>query len=514
MSLLSYSIFTILTLFIFSILSFAISPQILKIVSKRPNPSSFISTQNLLRQRRLQIDSNQIEAESIVNQSPYKNEQSSGQFFYPNIYGLPVALGSKKNKATLLLDTGSSWTWIPSGNNYQCSNSSTCNFTDISTSYSSYNGNVSGQIAFDTLTVGSLVIPNSSFIIANSFSSISIYNEFSYPVYNGVLGLGFQSDTSYLNIVDTLYNNNNITNDLFSLYVTGNPYLQEQNSVLYFGGYDTSLMTTGDINYINLVQNASSWTFEFTEYQMGSWGRYNSTLNQATVVSGSQFIGLPQSDFNNLYSQFQNKFNCTFDINNNLACQCPYGNISNFQNISLVVSDNLILSIPTWAYIIYNPSLFYNIMIGANDSMAHDNEISEYFYEEEAGPYGGYLGPYYSYGSLINYGDYCQILLEPTNDTTWILGTPFLQNYYTIFSKGDKNLGFALAYQPDLEFYVVIDNDSSMATWWIYVLGIPIFVVIIGIMIKQFCTKKKKTEVDNNNPDLQNALWHANNRNL
>ena len=498
----------------------------LRIKSKTPSLRYTKFANNRQLQSTINLTLN-FEASSILPETSEEGEEYQDEYF-SNIYGIQSYIGTPNISTSLLLDTGSSWTWVPLYNlnytddsEYRCINSTTCSNTTAYINYSNYQGLIQGWVVTDVMTIDSATFDNFTFLYADNYEYESIYDLPYYPVYDGVLGLGLNSNSSYLSLLDFLYQNGNISEYYFSLYVEGNPYSNIQSSFVDFGNYDEEFIyQNSSFQYIPLVEGAEDWSIEFTNYSLGNIGTYQPTYGQAVVASGSQYIGVPSSDFDNIYDQFgNNQINCNY-FNSKFLCQCKYGNISGFPNISLTTSTGFQLSIPSWAYIIYIPyesykNLFLSIDFAQNNEEGQEEEgeeeegegeSNEYeeiedFYDQY-GPYGGYMGPYYPYPSIgsLTPGDFCQVLIQPSNVSSnnsnmtnrWILGTPFLQNYYTLFFKQNSSLGFAQANQTLLKFFKPIAENSIKETKsaiWAIILSISgslLIIILIVVVVKHY----------------------------
>ena len=503
----------------------------LRIKSSRPSLHSTKFVNNLQLQSKINLNLD-FEASSKL---PETDEEENGEEYqdeeyFSNIYGIETYIGTPNISTSLLLETGSSWTWVPLYNfsesddaEYRCINSTTCSNTTAYINYTNYEGLVQGWVVTDVMKIDSTTFDNFTFLYADYYEYESTYDSFFYPIYGGVLGLGLNSNSSYPSLLDSLCQNGNISECYFSLFVEGNPYSTIQNSWVNFGNYDKEFIyQNSSFEYIPLIDGAEDWSFEITNYGLGNIGTYQPTIGQALIASGSQYIGMPSSDFENIYSQFKdNEINCNY-VYPTFLCQCKYGNISGFPNISLTTPSGFQLSIPSWAYIIYTPYESYSSFLFSNKESQEGEEegeggegeetnlYEEYedFYEEN-GPYGGYLGPYYPYPSIryLTPGDLCQVLIQPSNSSNvtngWILGTPFLQNYYTIFSKQNQSLGFIQANQTLLEFFTPIpmveNTKETTAAIWGIILGVIGSLLVILLIIAVVKNYNKANAIENKN---------------
>ncbi|KAI5834837.1 acid protease [Schizophyllum commune Tattone D] len=163
------------------------------------------------------------------------------------IYIAEVGVGSPPTTYNLIVDTGSSNTWVGAVTAYEPTSSSQSTGDIVQVTYGS--GFFIGLEYIDTVTLtDELVIPEQSIgaaFLASGFSP-----------YDGILGIGpteltsgtlLTSSEEIPTVTDNLYNNGVISD--WSVGISFAPTTSEevQNGVLTFGGVDDSLYT-GDIN--------------------------------------------------------------------------------------------------------------------------------------------------------------------------------------------------------------------------------------------------------------------------
>ncbi|KAG2032182.1 aspartic peptidase domain-containing protein [Suillus americanus] len=167
------------------------------------------------------------------------------------IYTADIGVGSPPTYYTLLVDTGSSNTWIGANKPYQ--QTATSHDTG-GTFYVTYGDNsyVSGEEYTDTITLNSdLVIDNQSIGVASEDSGMGDIN--------GILGLGpvdlTQSTVSsayeVATVTDNLYAQKKISSEVLGVFFAP-ASSDDSGGELTFGGYDASKIT-GDISFASIT---------------------------------------------------------------------------------------------------------------------------------------------------------------------------------------------------------------------------------------------------------------------
>ncbi|EIM81431.1 family A1 protease [Stereum hirsutum FP-91666 SS1] len=197
-------------------------------------------------------------------------------------YTTSVGVGSPPTQYTLLIDTGSSNTWVGAGKAYVKTSTSKSTGQKVNVSYGS--GSFSGTEYTDTVTLGSdLVIQNQSIGVASTAQGFSDVD--------GILGIGPVDLTS-----GTVANNQpvpTVTDNLFSqgtisvesIGISYEPTTTSSegtmNGELTFGGVDSG-KTTGDVNYVPITSTSPASNY---------WGIDQSiTYNDATILESTAGI--------------------------------------------------------------------------------------------------------------------------------------------------------------------------------------------------------------------------------
>ncbi|KAG2351161.1 aspartic peptidase domain-containing protein [Suillus spraguei] len=171
-------------------------------------------------------------------------------------YTAQVGVGSPETQYTLLIDTGSSNTWVGAKTSYKVTDTSMDTGQPVSVNYGS--GRFSGEQYLDTVTLSDFVITKQSIGSANmsqGFDNIQI---------DGILGLGPTDLTrntvsgvdSVPTVIDNLYSTGVIDTEALGVYFVPGGGAGE----LTFGGFDSS-KTTSTVNYVPLTTTSPSSTY-------------------------------------------------------------------------------------------------------------------------------------------------------------------------------------------------------------------------------------------------------------
>ncbi|KAG6329087.1 hypothetical protein ID866_10002 [Astraeus odoratus] len=173
-----------------------------------------------------------------------------------NSYVASVGVGSPPTYYNLVVDTGSSNTWIGAGQPYSPTSSSQDTGDTVSASYGS--GSFSGKEYIDTVTLGSgLTIDQQSIGVASTSSG--------FDGVDGILGIGpvgLTKDTLYPDlsaeiptVTDNLYNQDTIFVEIVGISFEPTTSQSDMNGELSFGGVDPSKFV-GEISYVPITSTS------------------------------------------------------------------------------------------------------------------------------------------------------------------------------------------------------------------------------------------------------------------
>ncbi|XP_016976346.2 cathepsin D [Drosophila rhopaloa] len=332
-----------------------------------------------------------------------RNETKEGDTFrmalqtHKNLeyYGT-ISMGTPRQNFSVIFDTGSSNTWLPSINcpksNSACQNHRRYD----STRSSSYipdgrnftlrygSGRVVGYLSRDTLHLAGADLPGlifgeSLFLQHFAFNSVR---------FDGLVGLGlgalaWPNTTPFLELMCT---KRLIEECIFSVY------LRQQSDdflggELLFGGID-QLKFQGNLHYVP-ISLSNSWSLEITittveTKQIG--GRINGILD-----TGTSLVLMPQETYDNLIKALSAKLQDGYNV---LTCRRE--------------------SLPD-----------INIVIGGKVFPLTSND--------------------YLIELTLNRKKICVLAIAPIKMNFWVLGDIFLVRYYTVYDATNKRIGLAKA---------------------------------------------------------------------
>ncbi|GJE88426.1 acid protease [Phanerochaete sordida] len=169
-------------------------------------------------------------------------------------YTANVGVGSPATQYTLLIDTGSSNTWVGADKKYAKTSTSKSTGHQVNVSYGS--GSFTGTEYTDTVTLGpSLVIKNQSIGVASSAQG--------FQGVDGILGVGptdlTQGTVSGQNlvptVVDNLFSQGAIATDTLGIFYQPTTKEGAINGELTFGGVDQSKIK-GDLTYVPITDTS------------------------------------------------------------------------------------------------------------------------------------------------------------------------------------------------------------------------------------------------------------------
>ncbi|KIL59248.1 hypothetical protein M378DRAFT_14952 [Amanita muscaria Koide BX008] len=192
-------------------------------------------------------------------------------------YMANVGVGTPPTYYSLIVDTGSSNTWVGATKAYVKTSSSVATGDTVAVTYGS--GSFSGNEYYDTVTIGSLVIPNQSIGVATTSTG--------FAGTDGIIGIGPvdltvgtlspDTNTPIPTVTDNAYAQGSLTADQIGISFEPTTSTSVQNGELTWGGVD-STKYTGSITYTPVTT-----TFPASYY----WGINESITYGTTTVLAS-----------------------------------------------------------------------------------------------------------------------------------------------------------------------------------------------------------------------------------
>ncbi|KAG1738545.1 acid protease [Suillus lakei] len=321
-------------------------------------------------------------------------------------YTTSVGVGSPATYYNMIVDTGSSNTFVGTGKKYVRSSTSVPTGQDVNVTYGS--GFFTGAEYYDTVTLGpGLVITNQS--IGNALRSARFQGV------DGIIGVGPVNLThgtlspDIHAFIPTIMNNA-LKQGLIKKQILGVSFApattsNDSNGALTYGGVDHALYT-GEITYTPVTKTrpaARYWGINVTESTYGT----HAIIPQSTagVVDTGTTLVLLADDFFAVYLDAIP--GAYLDVNNTGLIVIPSSSVADMHPLGFKIGG-CVLSMDTTAQL---------------------------FPLDQNAAWGGETGV--QYGTISNLG------ADSGKGFDFIIGEKFMEKYYVIFDADDNRVGFA-----------------------------------------------------------------------
>lgn len=309
-------------------------------------------------------------------------------------YYLDLQLGSDRQNFSVVVDTGSYYTWVYSSScndstceshqRYTPDNSTTCVDTALQFSIEYSTASISGAVYNDEVSFSGFRTRIAFGGAANSASAFANFD------IDGIMGLA-ATDTSdsFPGILTTLKNQSLIDERVFGVNL-GRAKNPDDEGSITFGGYDEDKFD-GDIVWTSVIEDSVLWTIPVDSTRLsGTELTFNSTRN-AVVDTGTTLIVMPPDDALSLHSYIS-------------------GAQTDGSNYAVPCSTNMTLQLgfggAVW-------TIDTSDMVGSPVSDGSDMCASNVQGIDFAG------------------------------GSTWLVGDVFLKNVYSVFDMDQRRVGFA-----------------------------------------------------------------------
>jgi len=319
-------------------------------------------------------------------------------------YG-PVSIGTPPQDFNVVFDTGSSNLWVPSKscarsniacqshNKYDSSASSTYvkNGTTFAIQYGS--GSLSGFTSQDTVTLGSVAVPNVLFAEAVKEPGVS----FVAAKFDGILGFGYPeiSVNGMPPFFQAALASGAIAQPQFAFSLAKNASSGESGGELTLGGVDHTKYS-GDFTYTPITIKGY-WQFDVDAVTVD--GDAFASTTKAIADTGTSLLAIPSDEVKKLVAQIPG-------LRKNVAGE-------------YIADCSKIPEMPTLSFTIN----------GKDFPLTGDDYVLQITQEGVTQCLLGIMG----------------IDVPPPRGPLWILGDVFLRKYYTVFDYGNNQIGFATA---------------------------------------------------------------------
>jgi len=242
-----------------------------------------------------------LKAEGLAASASGQNKRASS-FSVTNTavtYTANVGVGSPATDYTLLIDTGSSNTWIGADKSYVKTSTSKSTGQKVSVTYGS--GSFSGTEYTDTVTLSSsLVITNQGLGVASTASG--------FDGVDGILGIGpvdltagtlGSSSATIPTVTDNLYSQGTISTESIGIFYAPTTTESTTNGELTFGGVDSSKYT-GTLAYTSLTSTSPASAY-WGINQSITYGSTSILSSTAGIVDTGTTLVLIATDAYNKY---------------------------------------------------------------------------------------------------------------------------------------------------------------------------------------------------------------------
>lgn len=324
-------------------------------------------------------------------------------------YTASVGVGNPPTQYTLLIDTGSSNTWLGAATKYVKTSSSQSTGNSVNVSYGS--GSFSGTEFTDTVTLSdSLVIEDQSIGVASTATG--------FDDVDGILGVGPVDLTSGTvsntdtvpTVTDNLFSQGTIAQDSLGISFEPSTSTDQQNGTLTFGDVDTSL-TTGDVTFVPITSTSPASNYWGID-QSVTYGDSTTILDTTAgiVDTGTTLLLLATDAFQ--------------------AYQQATGGVEDQTTGLLTITEDQFNSLQ---------SLFFNIG-GVQYELTPNAQIWPRTLNSQI---GGEEGNIYLIASDLG--------SQSGQGLDFINGFGWLQRFYSVFDTGNAQVGFATTPFTDAE---------------------------------------------------------------
>ena len=229
---------------------------------------------------------------------------------------------------------------------------------------------------------------------------------------------------NYLNFVDSLKSQHQITDAVFGLYLNDNLYgdltKTDPEANIIIGGYDLQYASE-NLTYVRIYKTSGFWFSDLTSLSHNG-NVLNKTSKYVLFDSASSTIKGPEADISLMVNLITAGSYC-YNFNGYNFCYCK----------------------DTSKY----PKFTFTI-----DGHSFD------------------LGPEYY---MIKASGWCMVLMEAFNGSAIVLSQPFLRKYYSVFDMDRARVGLALAKKS----VVVKTSNSAFVNFGVFVgLGVGVFFIV------------------------------------
>uniref|UniRef100_A0A3B3RGW7 Nothepsin n=1 Tax=Paramormyrops kingsleyae TaxID=1676925 RepID=A0A3B3RGW7_9TELE len=334
---------------------------------------------------------------------PHHGVEKLYNFMDAQYYG-EISLGSPGQNFTVVFDTGSADLWVPSSycvsqacgthHRFKAFESSSYQHDGRVFSIHYGSGHLLGVMAKDVLQVGGISVKNQQF-------GESVYEPgFAFVLgrFDGVLGLGYPSlaEEAGAPVFDSLISQKKVDKPIFSFYLSRKKNKADVEGELLLGSIDESLFT-GPLHWVPVTEKAY-WQIKMDNVKVQGAVTFCAQGCQAIVDTGTSLIGGPTREIKLLQEYIG-------------ATRSTLG--------EFLVDCSRISSLPQVTF----------TMGGVDHTLSPDAYVRQETVD----------------GQLICLSGFQATDIPTHLGPMWILGDVFISEFYTVFDRGQNQVGFAPA---------------------------------------------------------------------
>lgn len=361
----------------------------------------------------------------------------SGSLNVSNYYNLQyyttLEVGTPGQPSSLIIDTGSSYTWVPS-TNCTCHESSTRFYSNQSSTFKSSGdmivlnygmGMVSGELFTDKLSLGSLTINNQDLVLVYKDKDLDGLAA------SGLLGLAFNDlSDGKKTVIENLKDQNMIEKAEFSIYMNNLYENSTRDSALIIGGIDSSYVGGEGIT-LDINKDFGFWIINIQSSNIG-----DQSVNQermGIVDTGTSFLYVPNDEFAMIFLELNKTKEFLFDSDGYRYFECNKSDIELMPDLWITVQSK-------------------SFKISSKNYLYYENFT-------------------------------CYLFIEENDSEFWLMGQVFIREYYMLFSMDPAQLTLYPISSGDVQA-----SDVSSGT---LAAGVGMFALVCVVLSRRHRTDEK-----------------------
>jgi hypothetical protein len=303
--------------------------------------------------------------------------------YYNLQYYTSIDIGTPGQASSLIIDTGSSWTWVPS-TNCTCHESPNRFYSNESSTFTSSGdmivqyygmGMISGELFTDKLKASSLSVNNQDMILVYRDKDLQGLAS------SGLLGLGFNElSDGKKTVIENMKSQGLIESSKFSVYLNSLNGYSGVDSAFVIGGIDETFVG-GEGFVLNVSKDLGFWILNIGGVRVNENIVAGSYLG--IVDTGTSFLYAPLASFNVIFEELSKYGSILLDSDGFRYFECIESDIGLMPDLWISIEGK-------------------EFRISAKNYLFYENSTCYLFVEE-------------------NDGDY------------WLLGQVFIREYYVLF---------------------------------------------------------------------------------